>query len=390
MDSILYVDCNDFSKEHFGSGGATVNAAAIRHLNDIFLFVGYSNKEDSPKKIISKQQYGVKLHLLPLSSYENAGSRRIPGAFKLMYYLWKNRRILHQQKSRKVFTRNYAALWYFSFFTDFEVCYYAPGLGNPWVIGRHPFLGKYLARLYEWIQCRALKKVRYAWGAASLEETDYWNDLLRRHHVETRIESVPTAADTDFFRPMDQMECRKQWNLPPEVPVFCFTGRLAKVKGVELLLESFRLVIESFPEARLILAGDGEERNALEELARRLRIDDRVLFTGRRPPREIVTLLNSADVCVVGSHTEGFSLSMVEQVACGKPIVTTPVSGSELLVFENRNGFIVPDRNPKSFSQKMIDALNLPDAAKVSRGIAEEKFSEKMMWSRIRKRLAAW
>ena len=97
-----------------------------------------------------------------------------------------------------------------------------------------------------------------------------------------------------------------------------------------------------------------------------------VRITGFQKPGQVVSYLNAANVAVVGSYVEGWSASMLEALACGKPIVSTEVSGAKAMVIEGRNGFIVNNRDPVRFSEAMQKALQLPEAERVSRSIAAE------------------
>jgi len=103
-------------------------------------------------------------------------------------------------------------------------------------------------------------------------------------------------------------------------PLVVAVGRLAPVKAFEVLLAAFRPV-----DACLCIAGDGEEREALETVCREYGLQDRVRFLGQRS--DIPALLRAADLCVISSHREGFPLVMVEALHAGCPLVSTAVSG---------------------------------------------------------------
>jgi glycogen(starch) synthase len=109
-------------------------------------------------------------------------------------------------------------------------------------------------------------------------------------------------------------------------------GRLTYVKGFDLLLRAFSLVAPDHPGLDLLIAGDGEERAELGALAERLKLDGRVLFTGRATPAEIVRLLNGCAFVIVPSRSETFGISALEALAAGKPVLATRVGGlGELL-----------------------------------------------------------
>ena len=162
------------------------------------------------------------------------------------------------------------------------------------------------------------------------------------------------------------------------------------MKGVDLILNAFRLVLKKRPDAMLLLVGDGEEKASLQTLAESLNVSARVRFTGRRNPEEIVSLLGAADASVVGSHVEGSSFAMVEQLAAGKAMISTVVSGADDFIRDGVNGFVVRTRDPELYAEKMLAVLNLPEAERCSRNLALEKYSENGMWETLRKRLLEW
>ena len=391
--NFFYVDTFDFSRESSGNGGATINNAVIRHLPDKACFIGYTSDDDVPGKLTTKTLFGRTIDVIPVANFSKSGAAKrslMPGAIRFFRYLQRSRKAWNALGIRKVFTGNYIVLWYFAFLTDYQIAYYATGLGNPWLIGRHPWAGKYFSKLYDFIQSRALRRAQITWAADSPETCAEWNRIAARHGTKITFEAIPSVVDTDFFRPLDRAECRGRWNLPAEAPVYIFVGRLAQVKGVDLILNAFRLVLKKRPDAMLLLVGDGEEKASLQTLAESLNVSARVRFTGRRNPEEIVSLLGAADASVVGSHVEGSSFAMVEQLAAGKAMISTVVSGADDFIRDGVNGFVVRTRAPELYAEKMLAVLDLPEAERCSRNLALEKYSENGMWETLRKRLLEW
>jgi len=94
------------------------------------------------------------------------------------------------------------------------------------------------------------------------------------------------------------------------------------------------------------------------------------LVTGFVTQERVKTFLSAADVYVVGSLREGWSVAMLEALACGKPIVSTAVSGAADMVQEGCNGFVLPERDPVRFADAVLRSLTLPAAASCSLDIA--------------------
>ncbi len=121
-----------------------------------------------------------------------------------------------------------------------------------------------------------------------------------------------------------------------------FTGRLAGVKGVPILLETLARLRERDPGLELTLAGDGPDRAKLEEEARRLGVADGVHFLGYQSSAQVRSLLQETDVFVLPSFAEGVPVVLMEAMASGVPVVATQVAGVSELVEDGVSGFVVP------------------------------------------------
>ena len=137
-----------------------------------------------------------------------------------------------------------------------------------------------------------------------------------------------TGLDADLFRPYDRKMCRDQLGLPRGVPVLVTVGALIPRKGQKYVIEALALL----PDAILLLAGTGADEAALKSVAERLGVADRVRFLGAVPHGELPIVLNAADVLVLPTASEGLANAWVEALACGTPVVTTPIPGAAELL----------------------------------------------------------
>jgi glycosyltransferase involved in cell wall biosynthesis len=122
------------------------------------------------------------------------------------------------------------------------------------------------------------------------------------------------------LKPNEKKRLKKQLLCGRNLPLLMAVGRLAPVKAFDVLLHAFVGV-----EAYLVIVGDGDERQNLEQLCEHLGLRDKVLFLGHR--QDVGQLLQVADLCVISSHREGFPLVMVEALQTGCLVVATEVSG---------------------------------------------------------------
>jgi len=168
--------------------------------------------------------------------------------------------------------------------------------------------------------------------------------------------------------------------LPLEVPVaeppLLFVGRLRLRKGVEILLRALREMAREEPSARLLIAGEGEHRAALEDEARRLQLGERVRFLGRVDAGQVRTLLGLARALVVPSVYEGMPLVVLEAMEAGRPIVASRVSGIPEVVVDGETGWLVPAEDSQALATALVELYSDPAAA-AGRGAAGRDRLEK-------------
>jgi len=129
-------------------------------------------------------------------------------------------------------------------------------------------------------------------------------------------------------------------------------------KGHQYLVEAARLVVEQWPEVSFVIVGKEETRGdllRLEQLAQRLGIRDRIIFTGFR--RDVLQVMTTFDVFVLPSNWEAFGIVLLEAMGLGKPMVATHVGGIPEVIDEGVNGFLVEPRNSQQLAEKILELL---------------------------------
>lgn len=148
-------------------------------------------------------------------------------------------------------------------------------------------------------------------------------------------------------------------------------GRLEYRKDHLTLIRAAARVAQEMPEAAFLLVGDGPERGRLEEEIARLQIDQNVFLLGERA--DVPRLLHAFDIYVLCSITEGLSLSILEAMAAGLPIVATRVGGNPELLDEGRAGLLVPSGDPEALAQAILRLLREPEHARKLAQAAKER-----------------
>jgi len=169
----------------------------------------------------------------------------------------------------------------------------------------------------------------------------------------------------------------------PDRPTVLYVGRLVPYKGVDLAIEAFARLSVSIPEARLIVAGDGPERDRLEGLAMSLGVEKSVEFLGWIEPAEVPALMNRGTVVVMPSHREGFPVTGVQAALMARPIVGSRVSGLEEIVDSGVTGFLVPVGDVDGLTSGIESLLGSPAKARSMGQAARKRIEGIVSWDRI-------
>lgn len=183
------------------------------------------------------------------------------------------------------------------------------------------------------------------------------------------IRDVRNGVDVDGFRPAQEGEraaLRRALGLP-EGPLVVSAGRIAREKGVDVLVAAWPQVVRSVPAARLCIAGDGAERAALSQAL------PEALWLGG--VADVGPYLRAADAFVLPSRTEGMPVALLEAMACGLPCVATAVGGTVEVIEDGFSGRLVPSESPDRLAAGIVEALSCPAWGAVARTQVVRRFS---------------
>ena len=169
--------------------------------------------------------------------------------------------------------------------------------------------------------------------------------------------------------------------------LICCLANIRLVKGHKYLIESMRLILEKYPDVRLLLLGQADvTHNYCEEikaLVTRYNLGEIVHFKGKISPGEVGKWLQVCDISVLPSLSEGFSNTLLESMAAGLPVVATNVGGNPEIVADGVSGYIVPPADPASLANALDKLLSNETLrvkmGKAGRQIVESKFSKEIM-----------
>lgn len=168
---------------------------------------------------------------------------------------------------------------------------------------------------------------------------------------------IPTGIDVSFFSPQAPSLTPADFGWPPDARIVLVVGRLHAVKGVDTALRCLRELQAHMPEVRLLIAGSGPERAALETLARELGIEASVRFLSQVPRKETVPLYNLADLVLAPSRSDLLPFSLIEASACGRACVATDVGAVTDIVVDGVTGAVVPAGDVDGLGRRTLELL---------------------------------
>jgi L-malate glycosyltransferase len=169
--------------------------------------------------------------------------------------------------------------------------------------------------------------------------------------------------------------------LPHGAPIVGNVAALVPHKGQKHLVDAAAMVVQHVPDARFVIAGEGELRSALEHQVRHLGLEKHVMLAGFRP--DILSVHKAFDIFVMSSVTEGLGTSVLDAMACGRPVIGTRAGGIPEIVEDGVTGILVPPRDPHAMADAIVRLLK-DEALRLRMGgaglsLANARFSAERM-----------
>ncbi len=220
------------------------------------------------------------------------------------------------------------------------------------------------APLLNWLTYYPVEKLCSKWTdkLITINQEDY--ELAKGKMYANRTELIPgVGVGLSRFknRQVNRTEIRKNLGVLQNKKVLIYIAELNNNKNQTSLLDMMSELVKIRKDVILLLVGPGANREELEEKAKRLSIDDSVIFTGLI--KDIADVLSSADVCVPSSIREGFGINIIEAMACRVPVVAYDNRGHRTIINDGENGFLVKHGDFKAMADKVVYLLDNPDVA---------------------------
>lgn len=172
----------------------------------------------------------------------------------------------------------------------------------------------------------------------------------------SRIRTIPNGCDASIFHPAERGSARRALGVRQDAELVVYVGRLVAEKGLRELMSAFESLRHARPRLHVVMVGDGPMRRELEQMAGAANAD-RVKLVGALGPDDVARWMAASNVVTLPSYSEGHPNVLVEAMACGRPVVATPVGGIPEVV-DDESGILVPSHDAGALASGLQRALD--------------------------------
>jgi glycosyltransferase involved in cell wall biosynthesis len=239
-------------------------------------------------------------------------------------------------------------------------CLAAKLAGVPAVLMTYHVLGSQASDLIEpnWLWL-ALEKLRtlVVDFTITVSELDAHVLIERFRRKPEKVRFIANGIAPSPIPANEKEKICREFGLGPAGPLLCTVARLSRQKGLDFLIRGMREIVRAFPDAALLIVGEGELEGELKNLTSELGLASHVIFTGYR--EDVLGLIASSDLFVLPSLREGMPYSLLEAMLVSKPVVTTTVSSH--VVSDGQTGIVIPPADSTALAQAIIKILGTPE-----------------------------
>ena len=199
-------------------------------------------------------------------------------------------------------------------------------------------------------------------------------EYLNNAGLHRNIEIIPNPVDVERFslenvEREDVAQIRSKYNIPNDAFVGCIVSRVGKEKSIDVLLDYIAKYSTKNEKFKFLIVGDGPAKKDLEAQAKRLGIDKVVVFTGKVPNGQLLPYYAACDVFLTASLSDTNSISMLEAMSMGLPIIQREDVINKGQVVENVNGFIFTDESTFAEKLDLVYKMSAVDRVELSKRV---------------------
>ncbi len=237
----------------------------------------------------------------------------------------------------------------------------------PLIGTHHTFYDHYLKHIkldYNWMKKFSWKCCVgfYNFCDLAINPSKALNDALKEKGLKISTEVIRNSINTNLFQPISSAKEKKliKKSFGIENKSVVYMGRLSYEKSIDKVIKAFVLMLDKKPNLKLMLIGDGPEKQKLKNLVKELSIKDNVIFTGFLYKNELVRALRANDVFLSACKNENMPLSVAQTMAVGLPLIAVKENGLSELINEKINGLFCKTDDPEDMAKKTLKLLSSP------------------------------
>ena len=228
-----------------------------------------------------------------------------------------------------------------------------------------PTLGKLWNKYLAWL---------YGKAELIIYPTEFGRKLL--HHLTEKDKPsmvVSNGVNIDRYKIKEVGDFHARFKIPEETFNIVYVGRLYPEKSIDTLIKAIPHVLRKYPNIHVMLAGAGHMRPKLEKLVATLNLDKHITFLGLVSDVDKILAYNAGDIFVSPSFAELEGMTVLEAMACGKPIIVPNAEMNAAKFFITENGFLFKTEDPIDLAEKILQLAFDPDLRKKMGGVSLEK-----------------
>jgi phosphatidyl-myo-inositol dimannoside synthase len=236
----------------------------------------------------------------------------------------------------------------------------------------------------------------YRDAAAVIANSDFTTERLTHFGANpSKIVRISPGVDCSLFSPAEKDPVLVERLGLADKLVLLTVGRLQRRKGHDNVLRALRQVLQQVPNLVYLIVSDGEERLALEQLAKELNVDQAVRFVGEVPGPDLSRYYNTCDIFILANRTlsngefEGFGIVFLEASACGKPVIAGNSGGTADPVRHGWNGLRVDASQPMEIAEAIVGLAKDPARRAVMGSLGRELAESEYEWEQVTERILA-
>jgi len=202
---------------------------------------------------------------------------------------------------------------------------------------------------------------------------------------------INNGVDIDRFTPLDNniSPISQRLGISTANKVILTIGTLHPRKGIDVLYRAMPEIQKCIPGIKLVVIGDGPQKEELNLLAGELQIEENVFMLGSIPNTEVPNFIHACDVFVIPSRREPFGIVAIEAMACGKPVIGSRVGGLHEIIEHRRTGILVDPQNEKQLAESIIEVVKDDDYACDLGKMARREVEKNYDWQIVARETAA-